>query len=187
MLIMIDLRNWLKEKCKEQYDKLQRKLGLGQNNGNMFRATTLLIILLLVFYFSGYSWSRGTNLMLKWYTETVQLKLDVQHVIFYDLDLACNCVYNLWRCWNCYVECHFNHTMICGVIYQIEHLFVLNVKYISLFCVLYQSTNNYHFNCWLLNKHNKSICVFNMDEKWSSKHLLTTQHFVSHQNYISIT
>jgi hypothetical protein len=35
--------------------------------------------------------------MLKWYMEIVQLKLDVQqHVIFNDLDLVCNCVYNLW-------------------------------------------------------------------------------------------
>lgn len=40
----------IERKCKEQYDKLQRELGLGQNNGNMFRATALVIILLLVFY-----------------------------------------------------------------------------------------------------------------------------------------
>jgi hypothetical protein len=39
--------------------------GLGQNNGKVFQATTLVIILLLAFYFSGYSGSRGTNLMLE--------------------------------------------------------------------------------------------------------------------------
>jgi hypothetical protein len=53
----------IERKCKEHYDTL--RLGLGQNNGKMFRATALAIILLLVFYFSGYSGSRGTNLMLE--------------------------------------------------------------------------------------------------------------------------
>jgi hypothetical protein len=59
------LEKLIERKCKKQYDKLWPKLGLGQNNGKMFWATALGIILLLVFYVSGYNGSRGTNLMLK--------------------------------------------------------------------------------------------------------------------------
>lgn len=55
----------IERKCKEHYDQLRRELGLGRNNGKMFWATALVIILLLVFYFSGYSGSRGTILMLE--------------------------------------------------------------------------------------------------------------------------
>jgi len=54
----------IERKCNEHYAKLCREFGLGQNNGRMFRATSLVIILLLVFYFCGYSGPRGTNLML---------------------------------------------------------------------------------------------------------------------------
>jgi hypothetical protein len=35
-------------KCNEHYDKLQRELGLGQNNWKMFWITLLVVILLLV-------------------------------------------------------------------------------------------------------------------------------------------
>jgi hypothetical protein len=52
-------------KCKKHYDQLRRELGLGRNNGMMFWATILVIILLLVFYFSGYSGSSGTIFMLE--------------------------------------------------------------------------------------------------------------------------
>jgi hypothetical protein len=55
----------IERKCKEHYDQLRRELGLGRNNRKMFWATALVIILLLVFYFSGYSGSRGTILMLE--------------------------------------------------------------------------------------------------------------------------
>jgi hypothetical protein len=55
----------IERKCKEHCDKLRRELGLGQNNGKVFRATALVIILLLAFYFSGCSGSRGTSLMLE--------------------------------------------------------------------------------------------------------------------------
>ncbi len=53
----------IERKCKEHYDTL--RLGLGQNNGKMLRAALLVVILLLVFYFSGYSGPRSTKLMLK--------------------------------------------------------------------------------------------------------------------------
>jgi hypothetical protein len=59
------LEKLIERKCKEQYDKLPRELRLCQNNKKMFRAMAFVIILLLVFYFSSYSGSRGTNLMLK--------------------------------------------------------------------------------------------------------------------------
>jgi hypothetical protein len=62
----------IKQKCKEHADKLSRELGLGQNNGQnngkMFRAALLVGILVLVFYFIGYSGlsePRSTKLMLK--------------------------------------------------------------------------------------------------------------------------
>jgi hypothetical protein len=47
----------IEKKCNEHYDQLRRELALGRNNGKMFWATTLVIILLLVIYFSGYSGS----------------------------------------------------------------------------------------------------------------------------------
>jgi hypothetical protein len=53
------------KKCKKHYDKLRRKFGLGQNNWKMLRAALLVVILLLVFYVSGYSGTRSTKLMLK--------------------------------------------------------------------------------------------------------------------------
>jgi hypothetical protein len=56
------------KKCKEHADKLRRELGLGQNNGQnnrkMFRATLLVSILVLGFYFINYSGPRSTKLML---------------------------------------------------------------------------------------------------------------------------
>jgi hypothetical protein len=55
----------IERKCKEHYNQLRWELGLGQNNWKMFWTTTLVISLLLVFYFSGYSGSRGTILMLE--------------------------------------------------------------------------------------------------------------------------
>jgi hypothetical protein len=56
----------IERKCKEHCDKLRRELGLGQNNGKLFRAMALVIVLLLVYYFSGCSGgSRGTKLMLE--------------------------------------------------------------------------------------------------------------------------
>lgn len=58
------VQKMIERKCNEHYAKLRREFGLGQNNGRMFRATSLVIILLLVFYFCGYSGPRGTNLML---------------------------------------------------------------------------------------------------------------------------
>jgi hypothetical protein len=33
----------IERKCKKHYDKLQWELGLGQNNGKMFRATLLVV------------------------------------------------------------------------------------------------------------------------------------------------
>jgi hypothetical protein len=59
----------IEQKCKEHVDKLRRELGLGQNNGQnngkMFRAA-LLVGILVLFYFIGYSGTRSTKLMLKW-------------------------------------------------------------------------------------------------------------------------
>jgi hypothetical protein len=53
-------------KCREHCDKLRWELGSSQNNGNMLRAALLVVILVLVFYFSGFSGPRSTKLMLKW-------------------------------------------------------------------------------------------------------------------------
>jgi len=55
----------IERKCNEHYDQLQQELGLDRNNGKMFWATALVIILLLLFYFSGYSGRSGTILMLE--------------------------------------------------------------------------------------------------------------------------
>jgi hypothetical protein len=52
-------------KCKAHYDVIRRELGFGRKNITSFRATALLLILLLVFYCIGYSGSRGpSSLML---------------------------------------------------------------------------------------------------------------------------
>jgi hypothetical protein len=54
------------KKCKKHYDKIRRQFGLGQNTTWMMVKTALLVvILLLVFYVSGYSGTRNTKLMLK--------------------------------------------------------------------------------------------------------------------------
>jgi hypothetical protein len=54
-------------KCKDHYDVIRRELGLGQKNITPFRATSLLLLLLLVIYCVGYSGSRGpSSLMLEW-------------------------------------------------------------------------------------------------------------------------
>jgi hypothetical protein len=55
----------IERKCREHCDKLQRELGSSQNNGNMLRTALLVVILVLVFYFSGFSGPRSTKLMLK--------------------------------------------------------------------------------------------------------------------------
>jgi len=59
----------IEQKCKEHANKLRRELGLGhnngQNNGKMFRAALLVDILVLGFYFIGYSGPKSTKLMLK--------------------------------------------------------------------------------------------------------------------------
>jgi hypothetical protein len=55
------------QKCKEHCDNLRRELGLGQYSRKIFRAMALVIMLLLVYYFSGCSGgSRGSKLMLEW-------------------------------------------------------------------------------------------------------------------------
>lgn len=56
----------VERKCKSHYDVIRRELGLGRKNITPFRATALLLILLLVFYCIGYSGSRGpSSLMLE--------------------------------------------------------------------------------------------------------------------------
>jgi hypothetical protein len=56
----------VKRKCKAHYDVIRRELGFGRKNITSFRATALLLILLLVFYCIGYSESRGlSSLMLE--------------------------------------------------------------------------------------------------------------------------
>jgi hypothetical protein len=53
-------------KCKEHCDNLRQELGLGQYSRKIFRAMALVIMLLLVYYFSGCSGgSRGSKLMLE--------------------------------------------------------------------------------------------------------------------------
>lgn len=86
MLIMTELRNWLNE-CKEHCDNLWQELGWGQNNGKVFQDTTLVIILLLAFDFSGYSGSRGTNLMLEWNYGNSLVVLFFLISISYDLNV----------------------------------------------------------------------------------------------------
>jgi hypothetical protein len=55
----------IERKCREHCDQLRRELGSSQNNGNMLRVALLVVILVLVFYFSGFSGPRSTKLMLK--------------------------------------------------------------------------------------------------------------------------
>jgi hypothetical protein len=84
----------------------------------MFWAMAAVVILLLVFYLSGYSGTRGINLMLKWNYENNSVKSGCTATCIILLFGSCMylwlSVMNLmlcpWRCWNCYVECHFNHT-----------------------------------------------------------------------------
>jgi hypothetical protein len=53
------------KKCKKHYDKLRQELGLCQNNSKMLKVAFLVVILVLLFYVSGYSETRSTKLMLK--------------------------------------------------------------------------------------------------------------------------
>jgi hypothetical protein len=56
----------VERKCKDHYDFIRRELGLGQQNITPFRATTLQLILLLVFYCIGYSGTKSpSSLMLE--------------------------------------------------------------------------------------------------------------------------
>jgi uncharacterized Rmd1/YagE family protein len=55
----------MERKCREHCEQLRRELGSSQNNRNMLRVTLLVVILVLVFYFSGFSGPRSTKLMLK--------------------------------------------------------------------------------------------------------------------------
>jgi hypothetical protein len=56
----------VERKCLDHYDVIRQELGLGQKNITHFWATTLLLILLLVFYCIGYNESKGpSSLMLE--------------------------------------------------------------------------------------------------------------------------
>jgi hypothetical protein len=54
----------IETKCNDQYVRLRRELELHQSNWKMFRASIVVVILLVVFYLSGYGQPRGTYLML---------------------------------------------------------------------------------------------------------------------------
>jgi endonuclease III-like uncharacterized protein len=58
------LKKLIETKYNDQYVKLQWELGLCQTNGKMFRDTIIVVILLLVFYLSGYGGSGDIYLML---------------------------------------------------------------------------------------------------------------------------
>jgi uncharacterized membrane protein len=63
----VKLEKLIEKKYNDQYVKLQRELELCRTNGKMFRmfrAMIVVVILLLVFYLSGYGGSRGIYLML---------------------------------------------------------------------------------------------------------------------------
>jgi hypothetical protein len=60
----VGVEELIERKCREHCDKLRRELVSSQNNGNMLRAL-LVVILVLVFYFSGLNGPRCTKLMLK--------------------------------------------------------------------------------------------------------------------------
>jgi hypothetical protein len=53
------------KKCKKHYVKLRQELWLCQNNLKLLKAAFLVVILVLLFYVSGYSETRSTKLMLK--------------------------------------------------------------------------------------------------------------------------
>lgn len=56
----------IERKCRENCDQLLQELRSSQNNGNMLRVALLVVILVLAFYFSGFSGPSSTKLMLKW-------------------------------------------------------------------------------------------------------------------------
>jgi hypothetical protein len=58
------LEQLIETKCNDQYVRLRRELELHQSNWKMFRASIVVVILLVVFYLSGYGQPRGTYLML---------------------------------------------------------------------------------------------------------------------------
>jgi hypothetical protein len=55
----------IERKCREHCDQLLRELRSSQNNGNRLRVALLVVILVLAFYFSGFSGPSSTKLMLK--------------------------------------------------------------------------------------------------------------------------
>jgi hypothetical protein len=52
------------KKCKKHYNKLRQELGLCQNNSKMLKPAFLVVILVFLFYGSGYSDTKSTKLML---------------------------------------------------------------------------------------------------------------------------
>jgi lipopolysaccharide export LptBFGC system permease protein LptF len=60
----VKLEKLIEEKYKNKYVKLRWELEQCQSNGKIFWGMMVVVILLFVFYFSGYSGSRGTYLML---------------------------------------------------------------------------------------------------------------------------
>jgi uncharacterized protein (DUF342 family) len=60
----VKLEKMIEEKYKNKYVKLRWELEQCQTNGKIFRGMIVVVILLFVFYLSGYSGSRGTYLML---------------------------------------------------------------------------------------------------------------------------
>jgi hypothetical protein len=58
------LEQLIETKCNDQYVRLRRELELHQSNWKMFWASIIVVILLVVFYLSGYGQPRGTYLML---------------------------------------------------------------------------------------------------------------------------
>jgi lipopolysaccharide export LptBFGC system permease protein LptF len=60
----VKLEKLIEEKYKNKYIKLRRELEQCQSNGKIFWGMIVVVILLFVFYLSGYNESRGTYLML---------------------------------------------------------------------------------------------------------------------------
>jgi hypothetical protein len=58
------LEQLIETKCNDQYVGRRRELELHQSNWKMSRAVIVVVILLLVFYLSGYDQPRGTYLIL---------------------------------------------------------------------------------------------------------------------------
>jgi hypothetical protein len=58
------LEQLIETKCNDQYVRLRRELEMHQSNWKMFRASIVIVILLLVFYLRGNGQPRGTYLML---------------------------------------------------------------------------------------------------------------------------